>query len=399
MAARKEPRRRFGSTFGADLVAGATVAVVALPLALGFGITSGAGAASGLVTAIVAGFIAAVAGSSRFQVSGPTGAMTVILVPIVASLGVGALLPLGLMSGLIVIAFGLLRLGWFIEKVPWSVMEGFTLGIALVIAWQQVELIAPYAPATVALVIATLGIKLLWSRYRGRSRWTRGIPASAVAVVLVTATSVVARLETPTIGALPASDIFTFPSEFPAFDLGALVGPALSIALLAAVESLLAARVADSLGHTAHPDERPTHSPNRELVGQGLASLGSALFGGMPATGAIARTAVNVHAGAQTKWAAAFHALFLVVLVFALAPLVSAIPIAALAGVLLGTSIRIANPSSIRENLRTTWPNVLAFIVTAAAVFTIDLIWGIVIGMAVYAIGTTIRTRAQATTR
>lgn len=399
MAARQEPRRRFGSTFGADLVAGATVAVVALPLALGFGITSGAGAASGLVTAIVAGFIAAVAGSSRFQVSGPTGAMTVILVPIVASLGVGALLPLGLMSGLIVIAFGLLRLGRFIEKVPWSVMEGFTLGIALVIAWQQVELIAPYAPATVALVIATLGIKLLWSRYRGRSRWTRGIPASAVAVVLVTATSVVARLETPTIGALPASDIFTFPSEFPAFDLGALVGPALSIALLAAVESLLAARVADSLGHTAHPDERPTHSPNRELVGQGLASLGSALFGGMPATGAIARTAVNVHAGAQTKWAAAFHALFLVVLVFALAPLVSAIPIAALAGVLLGTSIRIANPSSIRENLRTTWPNVLAFIVTAAAVFTIDLIWGIVIGMAVYAIGTTIRTRAQATTR
>lgn len=399
MAARQEPRRRFGSTVSADLVAGATVAVVALPLALGFGITSGAGAASGLATAIVAGFIAAVAGGSRFQVSGPTGAMTVILVPIVASLGVEALLPLGLMSGLIVIAFGLLRLGRFIEKVPWSVMEGFTLGIALVIAWQQVELIAPYVPATVALVIATLGIKLLWSRYRGRSRWTRGIPASAVAVVLVTATSAVARLETPTIGALPASDIFTFPSEFPAFDLGALVGPALSIALLAAIESLLAARVADSLGHTAHPDERPTHSPNRELVGQGLASLGSALFGGMPATGAIARTAVNVHAGAQTKWAAAFHALFLVVLVFALAPLVSAIPIAALAGVLLGTSIRIANPSSIRENLRTTWPNVLAFIVTAAAVFTIDLIWGIVIGMAVYAIGTTIRTRAQATTQ
>ena len=399
MAARQEPRRRFGSTVGADLVAGATVAVVALPLALGFGITSGAGAASGLVTAIVAGFIAAVAGSSRFQVSGPTGAMTVILVPIVASLGVEALLPLGLMSGLVVIAFGLLRLGRFIEKVPWSVMEGFTLGIALVIAWQQVELIAPYAPATVALVIATLGIKLLWSRYRGRSRWTRGIPASAVAVVLVTATSVVARLETPTIGALPASDIFTFPSEFPAFDLGAFVGPALSIALLAAIESLLAARVADSLGHTAHPDERPTHSPNRELVGQGLASLGSAFLGGMPATGAIARTAVNVHAGAQTKWAAAFHAVFLVVLVFALAPLVSEIPIAALAGVLLGTSIRIANPSSIRENLRTTWPNVLAFIVTAAAVFTIDLIWGIVIGMAVYAIGAAIRTRAQATTR
>lgn len=399
MAARQEPRRRFGSTFSADLVAGATVAVVALPLALGFGITSGAGAASGLATAIVAGFIAAVAGSSRFQVSGPTGAMTVILVPIVASLGVEALLPLGLMSGLIVIAFGLLRLGRFIEKVPWSVMEGFTLGIALVIAWQQVELIAPYAPATVALVIATLGIKLLWSRYRGRSRWTRGIPASAVAVVLVTATSVVARLETPTIGALPASDVFTFPGEFPAFDLGALAGPALSIALLAAIESLLAARVADSLGHTAHPDERPTHSPNRELVGQGLASLGSALVGGMPATGAIARTAVNVHAGAQTKCAAAFHAAFLVVLVFALAPLVSEIPIAALAGVLLGTSIRIANPTSIRENLRTTWPNVLAFIVTAAAVFTIDLIWGIVIGMAVYAIASAIRKRAQATTR
>lgn len=399
MVARQAPRPRVGSTFGADLIAGATVAVVALPLALGFGITSGAGAASGLATAIVAGFIAAVAGSSRFQVSGPTGAMTVILVPIIASLGPASLLPLGLMAGVIVVALGFFKLGRYIEKVPWSVMEGFTLGIALVIAWQQIELIAPYEVAAVALVVATLGLKLVWSRYRGRTRWTRGIPASAVAVVLVTAISALAGIDSPTIGALPAADIFTFPTQWPALDATALIGPAVSIALLAAIESLLAARVADSLGHTAHPDQRPTHDPNQELIGQGLASLGSALVGGMPATGAIARTAVNVHAGARTKWAAAFHALFLVVLVFALAPLVSAIPIAALAGILLGTSIRIANPRAIRENLRTTWPNVIAFVVTAISVFTIDLIWGIVIGSVTYAVTTLASKRVRAATR
>lgn len=381
------------------MIAGATVAIVALPLALGFGITAGAGAASGLATAIVAGFIAAIAGSSRFQVSGPTGAMTVILVPIIASLGTAALVPLGLMAGAIVVVIGLFRLGRFVEKVPWSVMEGFTLGIALVIAWQQIDLIAPFAPATVALVVATLAIKLVWSRYRGRSTWTRGIPASAVAVVAVTTISVVGQLDTPTIGALPASEIFAFPTSWPTFDIAVLVVPAVSIALLAAIESLLAARVADSLGHSAHPDQHPTHDPNRELVGQGLASLGSALVGGMPATGAIARTAVNVHAGAQSRWAAALHAVFLVVLVFALAPLVSAIPIAALAGVLLGTSIRIANPRSVRENLRTTWPNVVAYVVTAISVFTIDLLWGVAIGIATYATASLLAKRAPAEKR
>lgn len=388
MAERLTPPTRVGAHIGPDMIAGTTVAIVALPLALGFGVTAGAGPASGLATAIVAGFIAAVAGSSRYQVSGPTGAMTVILVPLIANLGVSALLPLGLMSGIIVVLFGISRLGRFVERVPWSVMEGFTLGIALVIAWQQIELIAPFEPVSVALVVATLAIKLTWSAYHRRSRWTRRIPASAVAVILVTVISTVLGVSTARIGALPASDVFVLPTSWPALDFFNLLGPALSIAILASLESLLAARVADSLGHAAHPEQHPTHSANRELVGQGLATVGSALVGGMPATGAIARTAVNVHAGAKSKWAAAVHAVVLFVFVFVLAPLVSLIPIVALAGVLLGTSWRIANPRAIRENLQTTWPNVVSYVVTAVAVFTAGLITGIAIGIAAHVVGT-----------
>ena len=400
-----------------DVLAGMTVAIVALPLALGFGVTSGAGAASGITTAIVAGLLAAIFGGSRFQVSGPTGAMTVVLVPIIASFGTTALLAVGLIAGLIIIIFSALRLGRFMERIPWSVAEGFTLGIALVIALQQLPLIlqVPRGEGTETLVVAwnsaanaiaqgvnivsivvvalTLAIKLAWSALMRRAAWKYSIPASAVAVVVMTTLAWALNLPVSRIGELPASDIFHFSFAWPTIDIFSLLYAGLAVAFLGAIESLLSARVADSMAASRDGESAGHHQPNRELFGQGIATIGSALFGGMPATGAIARTGVNVHAGAKTRLSAAVHAIALVIMVFALGWLVSIIPTAVLAGVLLGTSWRIANPRSVAEALRTTTLNKVTFLVTAVAVVTIDLIWGTLLGVLLHVIGTSVEKR------
>lgn len=391
-----------------DLPAGLTVAIVALPLALGFGITTGAGAASGLATAIVAGFIAALLGGSNFQVSGPTGAMTVVLIPIVASYGTQVLFVIGVLAGTLVLIMGVLKLGRFIERVPWSVMEGFTLGIALVIALQQLPLVFevdrgegteslivswntianvvshPIHWYSLAVVGATLLVQLGWGVWQSRRNSRYRIPASAVAVLVVS--TYVWALEVPVarIGELPAETIFVFNWTLPAVSPLALAYPIFAVALLAAIESLLAARVADSMAHKVLGGEAPRHKPNRELVGQGLASIGSALVGGMPATGAIARTGVNVESGARTRLAAMIHAIALALFVFALAPLVSEIPLATLAAVLLTTSWRIASPTSVREALQTTRVEKISYLVTAISVLAIDLIWGTLIGILVH---------------
>jgi sulfate permease, SulP family len=404
--------RLFRRTWKFDLAAGLTVAIVALPLALGFGITSGAGPASGLITAIVAGFLAALLGGSNYQVSGPTGAMTVILVPIIASYGTTSLLALGLLAGAMILLMGALRLGRFIERVPWSVMEGFTLGIALVIALQQLPLVfgVPKGEGSEALVIAWntfenavaepinwLSLELVfltlvliwgWGLVRRRLEFAKNVPGSALAVVIVTFLVAVMDLDAAKVGPLPTDELFTFDLTTPAAPLTALLFPALSIALLGAIESLLAARVADSMAHRRDHETAQPHKPNRELLGQGLATIGSALFGGMPATGAIARTGVNVEAGARTRYSSALHAIFLLVMVLFLAPLVSQIPMAALAAVLLATSWRIANPESIKEAMQTIWVERVSYLATAIAVLAIDLVWGLAIGVAIHLIAT-----------
>lgn len=393
-----------------DLPAGFVVAVVALPLALGFGVTSGAGAASGLVTAIVAGIVAGILGGSKYQISGPTGAMVVVLFPIIAQVGMSGLLVVGIFAGVLIIVFGLLRLGRFIEKIPWPVMEGFTLGIALVIALQQLPLVFAVnrgegtetlgvAAGTIAnaleaglngwavgLVVATLAIKIAWSSLQVKWKRMVVIPPSAVAVVVLTALTWAVSAPVATIGALPLADLFVIELTWPDIALGTLVYAGFVVALLAAVESLLSARVADAMVRRRDGDLNDHYQPNRELFGQGLATVAASILGGMPATGAIARTAVNVNAGAKSRLAAVFHALVLLVFVFALSGIVSHIPTAVLAGVLLGASWRIANPKSILENLRTTWPSRLGYLSTAIAVVAIDLIWGIVVGLIVLAV-------------
>ena len=332
-----------------DVMAGLTVGVVALPLALAFSVATGVGAAPGLITAVVAGFVAAVFGGSAVQVSGPTGAMTVVLVPLVAKHGRAVIYPIALLAGAMVLAAAFLRLGRLLDFVPWPVIEGFTVGIALVIIAQQVPnalgvskpafsnsaLAALVAigrsadhPRWVVLGLLAAAVLLTW----GLPRLHRALPASLCAVVAITVVAQVAHLDVAVIGSLPSG--IPAPSVPPLSGLGGLLQPALVVAALIALESLLSARVADGMG------DAPRHDPNRELFGQGLANIAAGFFGGLPATGAIARTAVNTRAGAHTRVAAMVHSLVLAVMLYAASGLVGRIPLVALAGVLLVTAAR-----------------------------------------------------------
>ncbi len=381
-----------------DLVAGVTVAVVALPLALGFGISSGLGAAAGLVTAVVAGALAAVLGGSHLQVSGPTGAMTVVLVPVVARHGAESVAAVAIMAGGLVVLGGLLGLGRLVGYIPWPVVEGFTFGIGIVIALQQVPLAldTPRAEGENALVVAvrTLG-DVDWAAAAPAlgvvagvvavmvvlPRIRRGLPASLVAVALATVVAEVAHLDVDRIGALPAA----LPGpHLPMLDLAttsALFSSALAIAALAALESLLSARVADGMA-----DDIGRTQPDRELVGQGLANVAAALFGGMPATGAIARTAVNVRSGARTRVSALMHALVLAGVVYLGAGLVSRIPLSALAGVLLVTAMRMVDVRTAVAICRSGRSEALVLIATLVVTVAFDLVLAVEVGVAVAAV-------------
>lgn len=381
--------------FKEDLLAGLTVAIVALPLALAFGVTSGAGAAAGLYTAIVAGVLAATFGGSNFQVSGPTGAMTVVLLPIISRHGVQALALVGLLAGLILLVFAFARIGRYVNYIPWPVIAGFTNGIAVIIFLQQLpgllgvpkgegegilvvswHTVAGYlaAPgwAPLALGLLTIAAMLLWS---GQKR-LRAVPASMAALVIVTLTSLLPPFAAvPRIGAIPQG----LPSPqlplVPWGDLSELMRAALAIAVLAALESLLSAVVAD--GMTI--GER--HDPNRELFGQGLANIGSSLFGGIPATAALARTAVNVRSGARTRLAAIIHGLTLLAIVMFLGPLASRIPLAVLAGILMVVAVRMVEREAFRVILRSTKSDAFVLLLTMGVTVLFDLILAIEVGL------------------
>lgn len=391
--------------FQSDLIAGITVAVVALPLALGFAVTTGMSPAAGLTTAILAGFFAALFGGSRYQVSGPTGAMTVVLIPIVSKYGVEAIPALGLIAGVFVILAAALRLGKIINRVPWAVVEGFTVGIAFVIALQQIPLAFEVAKGqgdrtvivawntiaeairsginwtSLAMVVLTLAIKFNFPKILRATNSNFHIPASIVAIICVTLFSKLTNLNIHLIGDIPKSLGFWSGDKIRVADVANLLWPAFLIAILAAIESLLSARVADGMVHAKESDR---YQPNKELFGQGLATAIASLFGGMPATGAIARTSVNVRSQAKSRMAAMFHAVILLLIVYFLSPLVSAIPTAAIAGVLIGTSYRILNPVALRESLKTTKSEALVLIITALVTLFIDLIWGIAVGIIVH---------------
>lgn len=382
---RRNPKR--------DILAGVTVAVVALPLALAFGVASGLGAAAGLVTAIVAGLLAAVFGGSNLQVSGPTGAMTVVLLPIVATVGPQGVLVVGLMAGVILVVLAYAGVGRYMRYIPLPVVEGFTLGIAVIIGLQQVPvalgvdahgervvltalwalrewLHAPqWAPVLIAAIVA--GTMLIALRLRP------GLPVSLAVVIVVSVAVSLAGVDVDTIGAIPAGLPAPTMPVIPWDQISALMVPAIAVAALAALESLLCATVADAMT----VGER--HDPNRELFGQGIANLAVPFFGGVPATAAIARTAVNVRTGARSRLGAITQSLALMVVILAAARWVSYIPLAALAGVLIATVIQMIEVSSLRSVMRATRGDAVVLVATALATVVFDLVIAVVVGLAI----------------
>ncbi|MEU0561885.1 SulP family inorganic anion transporter [Dactylosporangium sp. NPDC006015] len=383
-AARRGPRR--------DLLAGLTVAVVALPLALAFGVSSGLGAGAGLVTAVVAGAVAAVFGGSNLQVSGPTGAMTVVLVPVVAAFGPAGVLMVGAMAGAILIALAAARLGRYVRYLPTPVIEGFTAGIAVVIALQQVpaalgvadahgakvwavaadavlRFVADPAPAPVLTALGVAAAMLAGGRWRPQLPW------SLIAVAAATVLAVVLHVDMARIGTLPAGLPAPSLDFLDPHAVARLLPSALAVAALAALESLLCATVADAMSVDQH------HDPDRELFGQGLANLVSPVFGGIPATAAIARTAVNVRAGAGSRLAALTHAAVLAAIIFVAAPLVAGIPLAALAGVLLATTVRMVEASALLALARSTRGDAVVLALTFTVTVAVDLVAAVVVGL------------------
>ena len=330
------------------------------------------------MTAVVAGIVAAVFGGSNIQVSGPTGAMVVVLGPIVVAQGVGAVAVVSLLAGIVVVAAGMLRLGRVVAFIPWPVIEGFTLGIAIIIFLQQVpSAIGSHGGAsTNALVSAVESFASVDTATVG---WALGC---ALVVAALT------RIPLATIGVLPPG--------LPAPSVPALGGdlivslavPALTMAALAAIESLLSARVGAALADTG------SYDPDRELVGQGLASIATSFFGGMPATGAIARTAVNVRSGGRTRLAAITHGVVLLAVVYLASTVVSWIPLAALAGVLMVTATRMISRATVRAVVGSTRGDTIAFVLTAIVTVSFDLIIAVGIGIAAAAFAS-IRTLAK----
>ncbi|PLZ93146.1 sodium-independent anion transporter [Fischerella muscicola CCMEE 5323] len=376
-----------------DLTGGLTAAVVALPLALAFAVASGVDPKAGLYTAIVAGIIAAVFGGSPVQITGPTGAMAVILVGIVAKYGIEKVWIAGVMAGIIQIALGVAKLGRLVKFIPYPVTAGFTNGIAVIIfcgqlnnffglqlprsehflpgLWQTVMHLEGLNWAAVGLATVVIVIKLFWARI------TTTIPGSLVGLVLATAIASFLHLDVPTIGAIPQS--LPLPQSIPHWnDFGLireLINPALALAALGSIESLLSAVVADGMTVSEK------HDSDRELIGQGLANMIVPFFGGIPATGAIARTAVNVRSGGKTRLSGVIHGLALAMIVLTLAPLAAQVPLAALAGILMVTSVRMIEWEAIGLLVRATYSDFAVMILTWAVTIFFDLVLAVEVGL------------------
>ncbi len=381
-------------SLGANLLAGLTVAIVALPLALGFGIASGLGASAGLISAVIAGVFAAAFGGSRFQVSGPTGAMTAVLIPIVHQFGVSATLAVGFLAGLFLVLASLAKLGKYIHHLPDSLVEGLTAGIAIVIAMQQVAFVLGVPVVSEervwlsawtelglwfespTLTPLSMGLSVLVINVLGAKFFPR-LPLALASVVLATLVSSSLGLKLELIGELPQFELLPSLEFLIDQPLLLLVAPAFSVALLAGLESLLSAKIADRM-----KADGSEHLSERELFGQGIANLVTPLFGGVPATAALARTAVNVRSGATNPSAAIFHSLFLAGFVLLGSQWVGLIPLAALGGVLIATAWRMIHVSMLRELFQRSRVDAGILTVTILTAVAVDLIAAVLVGIA-----------------
>jgi SulP family sulfate permease len=377
-----------------DAIAGATVAIVALPLSMAIAVSSGVSPAQGLYTAIVGGFVVSALSGSRFQIGGPAGAFIALVAATVASIGAQGLLVAVLMSGAMLALLGVLRIGALVRHIPHAVTVGFTCGIAIIIAASQLKDLAgltlqraePGALIPKLFALAEALPSLNWFALLAgvataaiiftirvlRPTW----PAMLIAVGAVSLVALLTRLPVETIGSrfggiphgLPAPALPILSAE----TLLQALPAALSFTLLGAIESLLSAKVAD--GMTGRK-----HRSNMELIGQGLANVASALFGGICVTGTIARTATNIRAGAISPVSGILHAAFLLLFMLIAAPLASYIPLAALAGVLIAVAWTMAERHEVTSQMRS-WPTAVVLCVTLALTLLHDLIAGIAAG-------------------
>ena len=383
-----------------DVVAGLTVGLVALPLAMAFGIASGVTPQAGLYTAVVAGFLISALGGSKTQIGGPTGAFVVIVAGIVARFGISGLALVTVMAGGMLVVMGVTGLGTAVRFIPRPVVIGFTNGIALLIASTQIKdflgLQTPPVPGeflprmtllaehigsihwpTVTISVISLAIILILPKFAPR------IPGSIVALFAATLAVALFRLPIATIG----SKFGGIPQGFPAFALPdfhaahilPLLPSAFTVAMLAAVESLLSAVVADGM-------TGDRHNSNMELVAQGIANLVSPLFGGIPATGAIARTATNIRSGARTPIAGMVHALTLLAILLVAAPLARFVPLATLAAVLFVVSYNMGEWREIGAILKLSKADIAVWLTTFALTVFADLTVAVGVGMALAAL-------------
>ncbi len=378
-----------------DLVAGITVGLVALPLAMAFSIASGLTPQAGIYCAIVTGFLISLLGGSKTQIGGPTGAFVVVISGIVALHGVDGLFMCTVMAGILLMIMGVAGMGTAVKFIPRPVVIGFTNGIAILIAstqvkdffglqlskvpgvfWQRVEALAgnfrTLSYTATALAAGTVLVMIFCRAVSNR------IPGAIVAFLLGTAAVVLLKLPVETIGSrfggIPAGlPHFVIP-RFRADLIHGLLGPALTVAMLGAIESLMSAVVSDRMSNDHH-------NPNVELIGQGVANIVSPMFGGLPATGAIARTATNIRSGAQSPVAGMIHALTLLCILIFAAPLVSHVPLAVLAGILMVVAYNMGEWREIPQLLKLTKTDISVWLVTFALTVFADLTVAVEAGM------------------
>jgi sulfate permease, SulP family len=383
-----------------DLIAGVVVGIVALPLALAFAIASGVPPERGLYTAVIAGFLISALGGSRVQIGGPTGAFVVIVYGIVTKYGYDGLVVITMMAGVILVILGLARMGALIKFIPYPVITGFTSGIAVIIFSSQLkdflglkmgavpadfmekwtayaEHIRTINVSTALIGIGTLLVLIFWPRI------SHVIPAPFVAMLLATAVVQIFKLPVETIGtrfgAVPSSLPAPHLPSVPWAQMKELFSPALTVALLAAIESLLSAVVADGMIGTRHKS-------NMELVAQGVANIAAPLFGGIPATGAIARTATNLRTGGRTPLAGMTHAVTLLLILIFLGKWAAMVPLCALAAILVVVAYHMSEWQSFAGLLRAPRSDLVVLILTFALTIFVDLTVAVQVGIVVAAL-------------
>ena len=386
-------------TFMSDLMAGIIVGIVALPLAIAFGIASGVTPEKGIITAIVAGLVISLFGGSKVQIGGPTGAFIIIIYGIIQKYGFEGLTIATLMAGFFLVLFGLLRLGTIIKYIPYPIVVGFTSGIAVTIFTTQIkDLFGLTLPSNPSDFIEKWGVYLQnfntidpWCALIGVAsvvviavtpRFSKKIPGSLIAIILMTIVALLLKNFAGVLSIETIGDRFSISNELPAAQvpdmnwetIKSLVSPAITIAILGAIESLLSATVADGVigDH---------HDSNTELVAQGLANIASPLFGGIPATGAIARTMTNINNGSKTPVAGIIHAVVLLLIFLFLMPLAKYIPMACLAGVLVVVSYGMCGWRSFLELMKNPKSDVTVLLITFFLTIIFDLTIAIEVGL------------------